>query len=62
MLEYYLTQPRISVAEVWLVFLFSYFVLKHFNMNMIGVPLLDFELFRVHAYFLILCLLMALTR
>ena len=62
MLEHYLTQPRISVAEVWLVFLFSYFVLKHFNMNMMGVPLLDFELFRVHAYFLILCLLMALTR
>ena len=62
MLEHYLTQPRISVAEVWLVFLFSYFVLKHFNMNMMSVPLLDFELFRVHAYFLILCLLMALTR
>ena len=62
MLEHYLTQPRISVSEVWLVFLFSYFILKQFNMNMLGVPLLDFELIRVHAYFLILCLLMALTR
>ena len=62
MLEHYLMQPRISIAEVWLVFLFSYFVLKHFNMNMIGVTLSDFELIRVHAYFLILCLLMALTR
>ena len=62
MLEHYLTQPRISVAEVWLVFLFSYFILKQFNMDMIGVTLSDFELVRVHAYFLILCLLMALTR
>lgn len=62
MFEHYLTQPRISVAEVWLVFLFSYFVLKQFNMDMIGVTLSDFELIRVHAYFLILCLLMALTR
>ena len=51
MLEHYLTQPRISVAEVWRVFLFSYFVLKQFNMNMIGVTLSDFELIRVHAYF-----------
>ena len=62
MIEHYLTQPRISVAEVWLVFLFSYFILKHFNMSMLGVPLLGFELIRVHTYFLILCLLMALTR
>lgn len=62
MLEHYITQPRISIAEVWLVFLFSYFILKHFNMSMLGIPLLDFELFRVHTYFLILCLLMALTR
>ena len=62
MLEHYLTQPRISVAEVLLVFLFSYFMLKQFNMDMIGVTLSDFELVRVHAYFLILCLLMALTR
>ena len=62
MLEQYLTQPRISIVEVWLVFIFSYFMLKQFNMNMLGIPLLDFELFRVHTYFLILCLLMALTR
>lgn len=62
MLEHYLMQPRISIAEVWLVFLFSYFVLKQFNTNMIGVTLSDFELIRVHAYFLILCLLMTLTR
>ena len=62
MLEHYITQPRISIAEVWLVFLFSYFMLKQFNMKMIGVTLSDFELVRVHAYFLILCLLMALTR
>mgnify|MGYP003477885283 FL=1 len=62
MLEHYLTQPRISIAEVWLIFLFSYFVLKQFNIGVMGVPLLDFELIRVHTYFLILCLLMALTR
>ena len=62
MIEHYFTQPRISIAEVWLVFLFSHFMLKHFSLNMLGVPLLDFELARVHAYFLIICLLMALTR
>lgn len=62
MFENYLIQPRISIAEVWLVFLFSYFMLKQFNMSMLGIPLLDFELVRVHIYFLILCLLMALTR
>lgn len=62
MIEHYLTQPRISITEVWLVFLFSHFMLKQFSMNMLGVTLSDFELTRVHAYFLILCLLMALTR
>ena len=62
MLEHYLMQRRISVAEAWLLFLFSYFMLKHFDMKTIGVPLSEFELVRVHAYFLILCLLMALTR
>ena len=62
MLEHYLTQPRISVTEILLVFLFSHFMLKQFNMNMLGVTLSDSELIRVHAYFLILCLLMALTR
>ena len=62
MLENFIMQQRISVAEAWLVFLFSYLAFKNFNLRMFNVPLQDSELVRVHAYFLILCLLMALTR